>query len=269
MIAYTQEDARGLIDTFRGVPHRIVVASSGDVYRAYGRFIGTEPGPIEPTPLAEDAPLRSILFPYRNQAQAPDDFLYSYDKIPVERAVMTDSDLPATVLRLPMTYGPGDPGRRLSPYLKRMNDGRPSIVLDPVFARWKCPRGYVENVAAAIGLAIEDDRAAGRVYNVSAPLPFGEADWVRRVGEIVGWTGEVVTAPEGRIPVPYHCDQDLDTNSWQIREELGFTEPVVLHEALERTIAWERVNPPEQPSSVGLLDYKAEDAALDELGYTD
>ena len=59
--------------------------SSGDVYRAYGRMLGTEPGPIEPTPLAEDAPLRSVLFPYRDKAQGPDDFLYSYDKIPVEQ----------------------------------------------------------------------------------------------------------------------------------------------------------------------------------------
>ena len=268
MIAYTEDDAQGLVDTFRGVARRIVVLSSGDVYGAYWRFIGTESGPIEPTPLAEDAPLRSILFPYRNQAQAPGDFLYSYDKIPVERAVMADSDLPATVLRLPMTYGPGDPGRRLSAYLKRMDDGRPAIVLDAGLARWKCPRGYVENVAAAIGLAIEDERAAGRVYNVSEPLPFCEADWVRRIAAIVGWPGEVVTALEGRIPVSYDAKQDLDTDSRRIREELGFTEPVMLHEALERTIAWERVNPPAQPSSIGLLDYEAEDLLLAEIGHS-
>ncbi len=168
-----------------------------------------------------------------------------------------------------MTYGSGDPFRRLSPYLKRMNDGRPAIVLDAAFARWKCPRGYVENVAAAIGRAIEDEQAAGRVYNVSEPSSFSEADWVRRIAEIVGWSGEVVTAPEGRIAVPYRCDQDLDTNSLRIREELGFTEPVISHEALERTIAWERANPPEKPSSVGLLDYDAEDRLLAELGTSD
>ena len=56
MIAYTEEDARGLVGAFRGIARRIVVLSSGDVYRAYGRAIGTEPGPVEPTPLAEGAP---------------------------------------------------------------------------------------------------------------------------------------------------------------------------------------------------------------------
>jgi nucleoside-diphosphate-sugar epimerase len=258
MIAYTQPDAQGLVDTFRGLARRIVLISSGDVYRAYGRLLGTEPGPIEPTPLAEDAPLRSVLFPYRAQAQGPDDFLYDYDKIPVERIVLADPELPGTVLRLPMTYGPGDPFRRCSPYLKRMDDGRPAIRLDAGLARWKTPRGYVENVAAAIALAVEDDRATGRVYNVSEPLPYSEADWVRKIAEVTGWTGEVAKVPEGRIPVPYHFEQDLDTDSRRIREELGYREVVTLNEALERAIAWERANPPELVSALGILDDDAD-----------
>ncbi len=68
MIAYTEADATGLVEAFRGLARRTVVISSADVYRAYGRFIGTESGPIEPTPLTEDSPLRTALFPYRKQA---------------------------------------------------------------------------------------------------------------------------------------------------------------------------------------------------------
>ena len=139
MIDYTEDDALGLVETFRGLARRAVVPSSGDVYRAYGRFLGIEAGPVEPKPLAEDAPLRSALFPYREKARGTDDFLYSYDKIPVERVVMAEPALPATVLRLPMTYGPGDPFGGLSPYLKRMDDNRPAIVLREDMARWKCP----------------------------------------------------------------------------------------------------------------------------------
>jgi nucleoside-diphosphate-sugar epimerase len=174
--SWSRPQSRAESTRSRGVARRIVVISSGDVYRAYGQLLGTEPGPVEPTPLVEDAPLRSVLFPYRDQAQGPDDFLYAYDKIPVERIVLSNPELPGTVLRLPMTYGPGDPFRRCSPYLKRMVDGRPAIRLDAGLARWKTPRGYVENVAAAIALVVEDDRAAGRVYNVSEPISFSEAD---------------------------------------------------------------------------------------------
>ena len=95
MIAFTERDASGLVKTFRGLARRSVVISSADVYRAYGRFLGMEPGPIEPTPLTEESPVREVLFPYRKQAKGPDDFLYSYDKIPVERVVLGDPNSPA------------------------------------------------------------------------------------------------------------------------------------------------------------------------------
>ncbi len=267
MIAFTEQDARGLVETFRGLARRVVVISSADVYRAYGRFLGTEPGPIDPTPLTEDAPLRSALFPYRQHAQGPDDFLYTYDKIPVERVVMCDPDLPATVLRLPMVHGPGDPYGRLSPYLMRLDDGRPAIVLDEGLAGWKCPRGYVEDVAAAIALAVGDDRAAGRVYNVAEAVAYAEIEWVRRIGEAAGWRGEILTVPGGRIPLPYRAEQNLHTDSGRIRLELGFTEVVAGQTALERTVAWERANPGGPSHGIGLLDYDAEDAVLAEIGH--
>jgi len=265
MIAFTEQDALGLVETFRGLARRLVVISSADVYRAYGRFLGTEPGAIERTPLTEDAPLRSALFPYRQQAQGPEDFLYTYDKIPVERVVMGDPDLPGTVLRLPMVHGPGDPYRRLSVYLKRMDDGRPAIVLDEGLARWTCPRGYVEDVAAAITLAVVDDRSASRVYNVAEPFACTEIEWARRIGAMAGWRGEVATVPRGRILLLYRVEQDLDTDSARIRRELGFTEVVPSQAALERTVVWERANPGGPSLGFGLLDYDAEDALLAEI----
>jgi nucleoside-diphosphate-sugar epimerase len=262
MIAFTEQDALALVDAFRERARRLVVISSADVYRAYGRFLGTEPGPIEPTPLAEDAPLRLSLFPYRQSAKVPDDFACNYDKIPVERVVMGVPDLPATMLRLPMVHGPGDVHRRLLPYLKRMDDRRPAIVLDAGLARWKCPRGYVENVAAAITTAVVDDRAAGRVYNVGDTPVYSEVEWVRQIGEMAGWRGQVLTAPPGTIPLPYSVNQDLDTDSARIRCELDFTEVVDPRVGLERTIAWERANPGGLSHGIGLLSNDAEDALL-------
>lgn len=266
MIAFTEADALGLVETFRGLARRSVVVSSADVYRAYGRFIGIEEGPVESTPLTEESPLRESLFPYRKQAQGPGDFFFTYDKIPVERVVSSEPELPATVLRLPMVHGPGDPYRRFTAYLKRMDDGRPAIVLDEAMAGWKCPRGYVEDVAAAIALAVVSRRAAGRVYNVAEPASFTEADWVRRIGDVVGWRGRIVTASAGRIPLPYRMQQDVVMNSGRIRRELGYAEPVPPGEAMERTIAWERANPPTTIQGLGLLDYEAEDQLLAEIG---
>lgn len=64
-IAFAEADALGLLETFRGLAHGSVVISSADVYRAYGRFLGLEPGPSELTPLTEGSLLRAVLFPYR------------------------------------------------------------------------------------------------------------------------------------------------------------------------------------------------------------
>jgi nucleoside-diphosphate-sugar epimerase len=259
MVAYFEAHALGLLDVFRGVAERALVISSGDVYRAYGVFHGTEAGPVEPVPLAEDAPLRRVLYPYRSQARGPDDLVYKYDKIPVERAILGDTALPGTVLRLPMVHGPGDSQHRLHAYLKRMDDGRPVILLDEGMARWRCSRGYVEDVAAAISLAATDERAAGRIYNVGEAVARTEADWVGALGAAAGWRGKVVLVPRSRLPVPGNMEQDLVTDTSRIRQELGYREEVPTAEALGRAIAWERANP---PAAAAAVDYTAEDELL-------
>jgi nucleoside-diphosphate-sugar epimerase len=264
LIAYYERHALGLLAVFRGVAERAVVLSSGDVYRAYGVFHGSEPGPVEPVPLAEDAPLRGVLFPYRAQAAGPDDLAYGYDKIPVERTVLGDPALSGTVLRLPMVHGPGDYQHRLYPYLRRIDDGRPAVLLDEAMAGWRCTRGYVEDVAGAIALAATDPRAAGRVYNVGEAHAPSEAEWVRAVGLAAGWRGEVVIVPRGRLPAPGNLEQDVVTDTTRIRRELGYHEEVPPAEALRHTVEWERRHPPDPAPPA---DYATEDALLADLGH--
>ena len=265
MIAFTEEDARALVGVFRGVARRAVVLSSADVYGAYGRLRGLESGAPAAHPLAEDAPVRENLYPYRAQAVGPDDFKYHYEKILVERAVMSDAGLPGTVLRLPAVYGPGDRQHRLFGYLKRMDDGRPFIMLGERQARWRWTRGYAESVAAAVALAVTNESAAGRIYNVGEAEALTEADWVRALGRAAGWKGEVVTVPEDLLPAhmvsPVDYDHHLVTDTSRIRAELGYAERVTREEALRRTIEWERANPPAESGSLE-AEYAAEDAAL-------
>jgi nucleoside-diphosphate-sugar epimerase len=139
-------------------------------------------------------------------------------------------------------------------------------MLDERMARWKCPRGFVEDVASAIVLAVVDERATGRVYNVAEPAAYTEAEWVRLIAEVVGCWGEVVKVPGGRIPLPYNMEQSFDTDSARIRMELGFVEVENPKVAIERTIAWERANQSQPSSGIGLLDYEAEDLLLWEIG---
>jgi nucleoside-diphosphate-sugar epimerase len=262
LVAYVEAHSLGLLEVFRGFVGRSVVLSSGDVYHAYGRFTGIEPGPVERVPLGEEALLRTVLFPYRAMAKGSGDLLHDYDKIPIERTVLSDPALPGTVLRLPMVHGPGDHQHRLFPYLKRMDDGRRAILLDEGMAAWRCTRGHAENVAAAIALAATDERAAGRVYNVGEAVALTEADWVRAIGEAAGWKGDVVIVPRGRLAVPGNMDQDLVTDTSRIRIELGYREEVPFTEGLRRTVEWERVHPPAESPA---FDHAEEDRILAEL----
>ncbi|HEX8695079.1 MAG TPA: NAD-dependent epimerase/dehydratase family protein [Longimicrobium sp.] len=265
MVPYTERDARELLRTFRGVAERVVAAGSGDVYLAYDRLRRVSPGEPGPVPLAEDAPLREVLHPYRADAPGPEHWTYDYDKIPVERVVLGDPELPGTVLRLPCVYGPRDQFRRVREYLRRMDDGRPAILLEEGHAAWRWTRGYVEDVAAAVALAVTDARSAGRVYNVGEPDALTEAEWVRAIGRVAGWEGMVVAVPRGRLPAHLAPDDfdwrhHLATDSSRIRAELGWAEAVPRGEALRRTIAWERAHPPD--GGAAQPDYAAEDAAL-------
>ncbi|MGZ3617915.1 MAG: NAD-dependent epimerase/dehydratase family protein [Ktedonobacteraceae bacterium] len=271
MVPFTEQDAQEVMRIFSGIAHRIVAISSQDVYRAFGRVNGKESGPIEGKPITEESPLRQNLYPYRGETlrndEDPKRWQDDYDKILVERVVMGEPELSGTILRLPMVYGPGDYQHRLFSYLKRMDDNRPAILLDEAEARWRWTHGYVENVADAIALAVTDDRSAGQIYNVGEPFTFTMAEWVEKIGAIAGWQGRVVTLPHGRLPEPLRWDinaeQDIVVDSSRIRRELGYRERVDIEAALRRTVAWERVNPP-QEINPREFDYVLEDTFLDE-----
>ena len=255
MTPFRAEDAERL-KAFEGVARRVVAISSQDVYRAFGRFWRTEPGPPDPMPLTEDSPLREKL-----SARGLD-----YNKTAIERALLERPNLHATILRLSAIHGPGDHVHRLFSFIKRMDDGRPFILLSEAAGQWRWARGYVEDMAHAIVLAVTDERAAGRIYNVAYEKTFTGAEWVQQIARIVGWKGEVLVLPIDQLPAHLQSDkfdltQQFEVDSSRIRRELGYAEIVEFDEALRRTTDWERKNPPAKvdPSE---FNYEAEDAAV-------
>ena len=261
--------ARELMDVLRGITGRVVALSSMDVYRACGVLHMLEEGPLEPVPLTEESALRTKLATYPPVQVAMLQQVFGwldqeYDKIPVERAILGDPDLPATILRLPMVYGPGDPLHRFFPLVRRMDDGRRAILMSTAAAAWRSPRGFVGNVAAAIALAATSDKAVGRIYNVAEQPSYSELEWATRVAGVVGWKGAIVVVPPDEMPshlrMPGNFDQHWSVDATRIRSELGYAERVDLDTAIAQTVAWERANPPARP--LAPVDYEAEDAAI-------
>jgi nucleoside-diphosphate-sugar epimerase len=208
MIAMAEAHARAAVEAFAGIARRLVVVSSGDVYRARNRLFRVEPGEPDPVPLSEDAPLRSVLFPYGGD----------YEKILVERAAAADPRLPATVVRLGMVYGPGDPQNRLR-QLAELSEGR---------CNWRPCRVYVENAAHGIALCATHPASAGRIYNLADGEVLSECDFAKRAGI------DVRIVPE-TMPLEWSQDWILDTT--RIRQELGYREVFSTGEAIRATLA--------------------------------
>lgn len=210
------QDARRFVERFDGKARRLVLISSCDVYRAYGRFIGTEPGPPEPTPIDETAPLRTRLFPYRAKAESRNRLEYWYEKIEAERAFAAAERSESMILRLPKVFGPG---------------GNESLSTIYGFAQqptWRWTHGFVDNVAAAIALAALHPDAAGEIFNI------GEAQ-TPTIGE------RLARLPPRSDIEPtkndYDFRQDLSFDTSKIRRRLKFAEPADETEAMKALAA--------------------------------
>src|SRR5581483_6048768 len=112
MRALLEAHAVAVARVLTGIARRAVLVSSMDVYRAYDVLRGKDQGGLQPAPISEEAELRRHLYPYRGAElrgdSDPAKWMDDYDKIPIERIFLANTEMPATVLRLPAVYGPWD-----------------------------------------------------------------------------------------------------------------------------------------------------------------
>jgi nucleoside-diphosphate-sugar epimerase len=262
MMAMTEHDANIVVEAVGGVVERVVTISSQDVYQAYDIVRGKDSGPAQPVPLTEDAELRRQQFPYRNDVPA-DHPLAGYDKILVEDRYRNTERLAATVLRLPAVYGPHDAQHRTAQYLRRMLDGRGTILVSEGLAGWRWTRGYVQDVASAIAMAVIDDMAAGHTFNVGEPAALTEFQWIEAIADAAGWDGEVLVVTDASLPEKLRAAinpaQDLFVDSSLIRSTLGYSEQIERADAMRRTVVWEAAQ------QYDPIDYDDEDGVIGAL----
>lgn len=205
MVLMGEADARVAVTTFAGTIGRFVMASSSDVYRAYGRLTRMEPGPPDPVPLDEAAPLRESRYPYRGQEEQLGTFAHDYEKILAERVVMKADDLPWTILRLPKVYGPED------------NADLGSIYGFAGAPDWRWTHSHVRNVAGAIVHAATHPQAVRRIFNVGEAVTPTMAE---RLSNLPPSPKERPTLP------PFDFDQNFVLDTSRLRDELGFVDLV-------------------------------------------
>ena len=206
------EDAQAFVRTFDRPVGRLILISSCDVYRAYGRFMKTEPGSHDPTPLDESAPTRERLYPYRSKADDEDQLEYWYDKLEAERVFSTVKQSEFVIARLPKVYGPLGNNKLETVY---------GFAHQP---SWRWTHGYVDNIASAIALIAFHAKAAGQVFNL---------------GELqTPTTGERLARLPQRpdfepMEGDYDFRQDLHFDTTKIRSLLGYNDAISESDAMK------------------------------------
>jgi nucleoside-diphosphate-sugar epimerase len=175
----------------------------------------------------------------------------------------------ATHLRYPQIYGPGQVTPREWSIVRRVIDGRRTLIL-PDGGLVLRSRSSARNAAHAVLLAVDHpEEGAGRVYNVAEDQQFTVRQWAEMVAQAAGGSVEVVALPED-LARPFHSvlrprnHMLLDTH--RIRTELGYKDVISTRDAIQETVDHliaEPVTELTHPDFPDLFDYAAEDAFLE------
>jgi nucleoside-diphosphate-sugar epimerase len=257
-IAYNEKHAQALVDVFEGTKAHVIALSSADCYEAFQALNRGEEA---------DQPLRETSETSRTKHYLQSMGIPDYDKNLMTEALMDahkQGKIEATVFRVPMVYGPGDPqyAYRHGGIIKHIIDGEKDIVASATEQGQIFTYGYVENVAAAIVHSFGLPQVKGEIYNL------GEEDvrtlrrWAELYAENAGHEFKFrILPPEmtgGANAEPPH-NFIMDTSKF--RTQTGFIDPVSLKEAIKRTYDW-AVAHPEALAKVK-VDYAGEKALAD------
>lgn len=176
----------------------------------------------------------------------------------------------ATLLRYPYVYGQRQLVPREWSVVRRVLDGRRSIVLING-GMGLLMHGYAENVAHAAMLTIDrPDIAAGRIYNVGDEVQLDLRQFVEVAADALGVQLAIASVPDtpstrraALAPITDHKLMDLHL----IRTELGYRDVVPTVEAVARTVRWYAGNPLERGGEIeqrmlDVFDYAAEDRMI-------
>lgn len=209
-------------------------------------------------PVPETAPRQSDATGYTAKVAEGEDQL---------SAQHTAGDFESVIVRYPGIYGPRGRLAHEWSVVRRILDGRRSMVL-PHDGITYFQRGYALNVARLVVLAAETPAAAGQTFNAGDEAVLS----ARRVAEVIidelGASLELVGVPaplcRGVFPLAEKSSLILDLS--RARRVLGYADVTGVEEATRLTARWLVDNPPaegEVPEAfAGTFDYAAEDDVL-------
>lgn len=243
-----------VVEVLKGRVERLISISGMGIYRG---LISTQPSGVGlPIPIPEDAPLHTD--PTVNK--------FYHNVYLGERTVLDGHQsgyFKATVLRYPAIYGP----RAVPPvewyWIKRILDGRRQLIL-PEGGITLVQRGYAQNLAHAVILALEKEVAAGQIYNAGDERSLTIKAVVNIIANALGHQWELIPVPADLAPQsnPYGIFSHTLLDLSKIKSELGYRDIVGVEEATRRTALWLKDNPPAAQDLAQAFNYADEDRII-------
>jgi nucleoside-diphosphate-sugar epimerase len=264
VIAFTAGDALQALGRDVGA---IVAISSASVYAdGAGRTLDGATG-------AEEFPRLPVPIPETQRTVDPGGATYSTRKVAMERVLLEQDRIPATVVRPCAIHGPHASSLREWYFVKRALDRRSRVIL-PYVGESVFHTTSVPNLAELVRLAAE--RPGTRVLNCGDPQPPSVLAICRAVGAALGWSPGLVLLPgppEGSIgDTPWSTPLPLEIDMRAAESDLGYRPIVTYAEAVRETVAWlveatrdrdwREVMPTGAQRMAESFDYAAEDAFL-------
>jgi nucleoside-diphosphate-sugar epimerase len=225
---------RIIADLVKGKTARFIGAGGSRVYapRNDPRW-----GPLgQPMQLPEDGP----------RSDDPAGPKFNHLMWVTEEAVMQahrDGHYNATYFRYPLLYGPHAPGNADWSFVRRILDGRKQVVIaaNGLMKR----RGYAQNVAHALLLAVDNPEASGgQIYNIRDEHQYTQRQYVEFIARHLKHTWEIVEVPpelahrvyKGTAAAPRDGVVEFDIS--KIKAQLGYRDIVSPAEALAKAVDW-------------------------------
>jgi len=266
-VAFEQEHAEQLL-ALRELIGSLVVISTASVYtdregRTFDEAKTPEQFPRFPIPISE-----------RDQPTVrPGGASYSTKKAAIERVLLGQTDLPASLIRAGAIYGPGGSVREWY-FVKRVLDGRRLVMLGDRGQSRFHPVS-TENLAELIWLAAE--HPGQRVVNAGDPGPPTLLEISRAIAAALGheWTEVLLPTLGEPCETPWSCPRPVVLDMTEAAFEVGYRPVTTYERAVPATCEWlveatkehpwQELMPRMAEYLQDAFDYEAEDELLGEL----
>ncbi|MBI4403685.1 MAG: NAD-dependent epimerase/dehydratase family protein [Deltaproteobacteria bacterium] len=228
-IAYDGMAVRNVLSSLKGKVRRYMLTSTVSVYRY---TLNQYPQPLEESVVDYD---------YRPPEEDLNDVHWKYrrGKLEAEKQLIQQAEIPWTVFRPTIVYGPEDPLKRGFWYLARLIDGRPISLANGGVASFRL--AYSKDVARCFLLAAQTDCSIAKIYNIAGQECITLRDFIDESAKCLGCKASLVNVPGDQLTEeqagPYGKVVNLIPDISAAKRDLSF-KPTPFQTMIRDTAKW-------------------------------